>query len=175
MTGCAKDRLRIALVVAAAENNVIGRNGDLPWRMSGDLKWFKQVTMGKPIIMGRKTFESIGKPLPGRTNIVVTRRTDFDVDGAEVFASLDAAIDRARDVAIGDGVDEICVIGGAEIYRETLAIADRLYLTRIAATPEGDAYFPSLDAAEWRVERVGGLSPDEKNNFAADFLIMDRL
>lgn len=166
--------MRLALVVAVAENGVIGRAGDLPWRLSGDLKWFKNVTMGKPVIMGRKTFESIGKALPGRANIVITRRADFVAPGAEVVDSVDAGLAAARAAAEAGGVDEICVIGGAEIYQATLSRADRIYLTRVRAAPDGDAYFPALEDADWRAESAGRVVSGPKNDYDADLVILDR-
>ena len=128
----------IALVVAAAENGVIGRDGKLPWRLSTDLERFRSLTMGKPLIMGRKTFQSLRKPLEGRDNIVVTHSRDFTADGALIAHDLDAALDLARDCATTRHVDEIAVIGGAEIFRQVLPIADRIYLTLVHASPEGD-------------------------------------
>lgn len=136
----------VALVVAMAENRVIGKDGGLPWHIPGDLKLFKQTTMGKPIIMGRKTWQSIGHPLPGRTNIVITRDPAYKADGAQVTGSLEQALDVAADL----GALEAMVIGGAEIYRLALPKADRLYVTRVALSPQGDAYFPEFDTDCWR-------------------------
>ncbi|NQU57073.1 MAG: dihydrofolate reductase [Rhodospirillales bacterium] len=136
----------IALVVALGENRVIGRAGGLPWHIPGDLKLFKKTTMGKPIIMGRKTWESLGRPLPGRTNIVITRAPAYSADGAEVVGDLDQAFAVAGTL----GGEEVMVIGGAEIYRLALPRADRLYLTEVALSPEGDAYFPDFDKGAWR-------------------------
>lgn len=137
----------IAFVVAVARNGVIGRDGGLPWRVSSDLKRFKQITMGKPVIMGRKTWESLPKrPLPGRPNIVITRHRGYVADGAIVVASADEAIARARDAR----PEEICVIGGSDIFNLFLPMADRLYLTEVDLVPEGDVFFPPLDAAQWQ-------------------------
>lgn len=136
----------VSLVVAIARNDAIGVDGGLPWRLPGDLAFFKRVTMGKPLVMGRKTWESLPrKPLPGRPNLVVTRQSDFDAEGAEVFATVETALARAA--ALGE---EIAVIGGAEIYRQALPSADRLYLTEVDAAPEADTFFPSFDRAAWR-------------------------
>ncbi len=137
---------RIAIVVAAAENRVIGKNGALPWRLPEDMKWFREITIGKPCIMGRKTWESLPKrPLPGRTNIVVTRDRGYRAEGAAVVASLDTAIEAgARETS-----EEIVVIGGAQIYAEVLARADRIYLTRVHIIADGDAFFPVLDMGQW--------------------------
>jgi dihydrofolate reductase len=138
----------VSLVVAAAANGVIGRDNAMPWHLPEDLAHFKRLTLGHPVVMGRKTYESIlaslGRPLPGRTNIVVTRQPGFAAPGCTVVGSLAAAIDSARDAS------EVFVIGGAEIYRLALPHAQRVYLTRIDAAFEGDATFPALDPAEWR-------------------------
>lgn len=142
--------MRIALIYARAENGVIGRAGGLPWHIPGDLRFFKAATMGKPIIMGRKTFESIGRPLAGRTNIVVTRNPDFAAAGVRVAHGLDAALDAAERIAAADGVDEVMVIGGAEIFAQALPRADRIYLTEVHARPEGDVRLPALDPRAWR-------------------------
>lgn len=140
----------IALIVAAADNNVIGINNEMPWHIPDDFKHFKTVTMGKPCIMGRKTFESIvaqlGKPLPGRTNIVVTR-TPQTFDGAVVSASLELAIEAAEE----ENPDEIMIVGGAQIYAQALEqkLVDKIYLTRVHQSPDGDAFFPALDMNDW--------------------------
>ena len=139
--------MTITLIVAVAENGVIGRGGQLPWRLPADLKHFKAVTMGKPVLMGRRTWESIGRPLPGRRNIVVSRQPGYAAAGAEVFAGLDDALR-----ALGAEA-EVMIIGGAEIYRAALAQATRVHLTRVHAAPEGDVFFLPLDAG-WR--RVAG-------------------
>ena len=143
----------IALILARADNGVIGRAGGLPWHLSGDLKFFKAQTLGKPVIMGRKTFQSIGRPLPGRPNLVVTRDPAFRPPGVEVFADLDAALARAQDLAIESGAEEVMVIGGGQIYELTLPLARRIYLTEVHASPEGDTSFPALDPAAWREVR----------------------
>jgi dihydrofolate reductase len=136
--------MRVSLIVAVARNGVIGRDGDLPWRIPADLRFFKQVTMGKPIVMGRKTFESIGRALPGRTNIVVTRDPDFNAADVRIARSLKDAL------AIAGDADEAMVIGGAQIYALALPRADRIYLTEVDAAPDGDVRFPVRDAAAWR-------------------------
>ena len=143
---------RIVLVVAVAANGVIGRDGDLPWRLPSDLKRFKQLTLGKPVVMGRKTFASIGRPLPGRPNIVITRDPDFSAPGVLVAPSPDAGLEAARLEAERLGVEEICVIGGGEIYRQLFGRADILHVTHVAASVEGDTRFPEIDPA--RFERV---------------------
>jgi dihydrofolate reductase len=140
----------IILVVAVAENGVIGRDNQLPWRIKSDLKFFKSVTMNKPVVMGRKTYGSIGKPLPGRTNIVVTRQADFSANGIVVAPGLDRALTVARGDALRRGADAIAVIGGTDIFRQTIPLADRLILTLVHAKPPGDTYFPAVDPAVWR-------------------------
>lgn len=133
----------VSLIAAVAENGVIGRDGDLPWRLPADLRRFRALTMGKPVIMGRKTWQSIGKALPGRRNIVVTRDRSFAAAGAEVVASLDAAFDLMADAG------EAMVIGGGEIYAAAMARADRLDITHVHAAIDGDTFFPEIDAAVW--------------------------
>ena len=132
MTG----KVRIAFVVATAENGIIGRNGKLPWRLPSDLKRFRQVTLGKPVVMGRKTYDSIGKPLDGRENIVVTRQAGFSRPGVHVASSVEQALALGQELAEGRGVDEVMVIGGAEVYRVALPRAERIYLTLVHAEPE---------------------------------------
>jgi dihydrofolate reductase len=136
---------RVALVVAVARNGVIGKDGGLPWRVPGELKRFKELTLGKPVIMGRKTWESLpNKPLPGRQNIVVTRQADYKAAGADVAGSVAEALEKAG------AAPEVCIIGGAEIYGRSLPLASRIYLSEIPLEPVGDAYFPRLDMAVWR-------------------------
>lgn len=152
---------RIVLVVAAGRNGVIGRNGDLPWRLPSDLKRFKAATLGKPVVMGRKTWESLPKrPLPGRANLVVSR-TLAAAPGAQVFASLDEALEEARVEAAAAGVEEVCVIGGAEIYAASLPQADSVLLTEVDLAPEGDAMFPPLDPDQWAVRSAERVEPGE--------------
>jgi dihydrofolate reductase len=138
---------RIAFVVAVARNGVIGRRGELPWRISSDLKRFKQITMGKPVIMGRKTWESLPRrPLAGRLNVVITRHRDYKAEGAVIVGSVEQAVQCASK----SETEEICVIGGSEIFHQFLPLADRLYLTEVDLEPEGDVVFPPLDFTEWR-------------------------
>ena len=152
----------IALIVAVARNGVIGADNKLPWHLPGDLKHFKAVTLGKPVVMGRKTFESIGRPLPGRLNIVVTRDHDYlatnpVANGVTLVHSLEAALQLADVAAQSAGVAEIAVIGGADIYRQALPLATTVYLTRVELEVSGDACFPGLDPARWRrTESVQG-------------------
>ena len=144
-----KKTLPLSLIAALGENRVIGVDNSMPWHLPGDFKYFKATTLGKPIIMGRKTWDSLGRPLPGRLNLVVSRQTDLALEGAEVFPSLDAAVERAQAWALEQGVDELMLIGGAQLYAQGLEQADRLYLTRVALSPEGDAWFPAFDANQW--------------------------
>lgn len=144
--------LPLSLIVAFAENRVIGLDNQMPWHLPADLKHFKAKTLGKPIIMGRKTWDSLGRPLPGRLNVVVSRQADLQLEGAEVFTSLDAAIVRADQWAREQGVDELMLIGGAQLYTQALPLAQRLYLTRIALSPQGDAFFPEVDLRQWHCE-----------------------
>lgn len=151
----------VAMIAAMALNRVIGVDNALPWYLPEDLRFFKRMTQAKPLVMGRKTFQSIGRPLPGRLNIVVTRDTDFHHEGIRVCHDLPAALALADQQATIDGVEEIMVMGGAEIYAQALPHASRLYLTEVAIEVEGDARFPELDPAEWEeVQRVPG-SPAE--------------
>lgn len=140
---------RIALIAAVADNGVIGVDGGLPWRIPADLKHFKTLTMGKPIVMGRRTFESIGRPLPGRANIVVSGSREAMPDGVEVAATIEEALSIARRRARESGAEEIMIIGGEALYRAFLPWADRLYLTEVHEEAKGDACFPRLDAGEW--------------------------
>jgi dihydrofolate reductase len=160
--------MKIVLVAAIGENNVIGRDGQLPWRLKSDLKHFRELTIGKPVVMGRKTFESIGKPLAGRTNIVLTRDLSVKVPGGALATSLDAALGYARDDARKRGVDEIMVIGGSDVFADTLPLAHRLEITHVHAAPKGDAYFPPIDPAVWRevVRREYPAGPDDSASFA---------
>ena len=144
-----KNTLPLSLIAALDENRVIGVDNSMPWHLPGDFKYFKATTFGKPIIMGRKTWDSLGRPLPGRLNIVVSRQTDLVLEGAEVFPSLDAAVERAESWALAQGVDELMLIGGAQLYAQGLEQADRLYLTRVALSPPGDAWFPEFDLNQW--------------------------
>ncbi|MFZ6045810.1 dihydrofolate reductase [Pseudomonas sp. CR3202] len=143
--------LPLCLIAALAQNRVIGRDNQLPWHLPADLKHFKAMTLGKPIIMGRKTWDSLGRPLPGRLNLVVSRQSDLVLEGAEVFPSLEAAIERAEAWAREVEVEELMLIGGAQLYAEGLALADRLYLTQVELAPEGDAWFPEVSQQDWRL------------------------
>lgn len=165
--------MRIAQIVARADNGVIGRDNGLPWRLSEDMKHFKATTMGKPLVMGRKTYRSIGRPLPGRTTIVITRDRDFDADGVKVAHDLDSAVRLAQEVASADGADEIVIAGGAEIYALALDRTERIYLTEIHATIDGDAYFPDLDPALWR-ETAREDFDAAAGGYGYSFVVLDR-
>jgi dihydrofolate reductase len=143
-------RPKIILVAAVGENGVIGRDGALPWRLKSDMQHFRTVTLGRPVVMGRKTYESIGKPLKDRTNIVISRDPGFTADGIVVAHSLEAAMDIARKDAQQRRVDAIAIIGGAGIFRDALDFADRLEITQVHASPEGDTFFPPIDAKVWQ-------------------------
>lgn len=158
----------ISLIVAMDENGVIGRDGRLPWRQPADLMHFKVLTMGKPILMGRKTFDSIGKPLPGRTNFVLTRDAAWTREGALPVRSLDDAVERAG------GAAELMVIGGADVFRLALPRARRMYLTRIHAKVEGDTHFPPVDWSSWHEVERQAFAADEKHAYAMTFLTLDR-
>jgi dihydrofolate reductase len=150
VSGAPPRPIAIVLVVAVADNGVIGRGNAMPWRLASDLKRFKGLTMGKPVVMGRKTYRSIGKPLPGRTNIVVSRDAAFAAPGILVAGGVDAALACARGDALRRGADEIAVIGGTDIFTQTLPLADRLEVTHVHAQPDGDTFFPPIDQARWR-------------------------
>ncbi len=160
MTGTAP---KIAMIAAVARNGVIGRDGALPWRIPSDMGFFKRTTMGKPIVMGRKQFESVGRPLPGRVNIVVSRQKGYQPDGVLVFSDFAAALDHAKTIAVADGVDEIVIIGGGEIYTLGMPLADRLYLTEVDAEPEGDVRFPKRDPAAWECVDRPVVTPSERD------------
>lgn len=159
----------LSAITAVAENNVIGIHNELPWRLPADMKYFKNVTMGHVVIMGRKTYESFGKALPGRTSIVVTRQKDYVLADATVVHSLEAAIDKSR----SSGEEEAFVIGGAEIYKQSMNVLDKLYLTRIHADFEGDAFFPELDKERWKLVKNEVHEADEKNPYNYSFQVWE--
>lgn len=156
--------VQIAMIAGVAENGVIGANGDMPWHISSDFQHFKRTTMGKPIVMGRKQYESVGRPLPGRVNIVVSRQKGYQPDGVIVIDDFMAAIDHAKAIAEADCVDEVMIIGGGEIYRLGMSIADRLYISHIALAPAGEITFPEIDAAEWRIEAEPDVITSDKDS-----------
>ncbi|MEQ1696405.1 MAG: dihydrofolate reductase [Hyphomicrobiaceae bacterium] len=163
------------MAVAVARNGVIGKDGGLPWRLSSDLKTFRRLTMGKPLVMGRRTFASLGKPLDGRDNLVVTRDRSFKAEGAEIFPTLDAAIARAHEHAQVRGVDEIAIIGGADIYRQILPAADRMYWTEVEANVDGDTCFPDFDRNQWRETAREPIPQGPKDDYPATLITLDRI
>jgi dihydrofolate reductase len=158
---------RISLVVAMDENRLIGVDGGLPWKLSNDLKHFKRLTVGKIVLMGRKTWQSLGRPLPERENWVLTRDASFSPPGARAFTRIDDALAAAGD-------RELMVIGGAELYRQTLRVADRIFLTRVHAKLEGDTWFPELDAAQWRESAREDHPADDRHAHAYSFITLER-
>lgn len=164
----------IALIVAVARNGAIGRDNGLPWRLSGDLQFFKRTTLGKPVVMGRVTFESIGRPLPGRDNIVVSRNPEWNAPGVQSAASLEEALQLARQSAAASGAEEVMVIGGAQIYRQALAQAKRVYLTEVDAEVEGDAFFPSL-GDQWKESSRACYPASERDEYNYCLVQYDRL
>lgn len=162
------------MIAAVAANDVIGFEGGMPWRLPSDMAFFKRTTMGKPIIMGRKQYETVGKALPGRTNIVVTRQADYQRDGVIVINDFEAAIEHAKSIAEGDGVDEIVIIGGGEIYRLGLAHADRLYITHVDLRPDGDTWFPDFSEGEWRLVTRPEVPVSERDSAPFSVAIYER-
>ena len=158
----------LSLIVAAAKNGIIGKDNDMPWHLPADLAYFKKVTLGKPVIMGRKTFESIGRPLPGRRNIVISRNNTYQVTGIEVVNSITEAL------ALVNNVDEVMVIGGGSIYEHCMSFATRLYITHINATIEGDTRFPVVDMNKWYKTKSDVLKADEKNAYNLEFCLYQR-
>ena len=164
--------MKISLIVAVSRNGAIGLNNQLPWYLPEDLKYFKSVTMGKPLIMGRKTFDSIGRPLPGRANIVLTRDPQWTSDGVEVVQSVEQALVAGEIACEAADVDEIMVIGGEQIYRMTIDLADRIYLTQVDTDVEGDAFFPDIDLNNWSQTSVK--LPESIDKHPYQFLVLDR-
>ncbi len=167
--------VKLSLIVAVAENGVIGKDNGLPWKISSDLKYFKERTLGKPVIMGRKTFQSIGRPLPGRVNIVITRDASFAPDGVITALSLDMALDVGKNLALTKGVEEVMVIGGAQIYNLTLPDADRLYLTRVHGEVDGDTRFPPLNPDDWLEASSERHTAGEKDSHDYSLIVLDRI
>lgn len=164
-------RVSISLVVAAAKNNVIGKDNQLLWRLPEDMKFFKNVTWGMPVVMGRKTFESLGKPLPGRKNIVITRQNNWTAEGTIAVKSLDDALFLVKNM----DVKEVMVIGGGEIYQMAFEKAKRIYITRVDAEPEGDTYFPAIDPKVWKLVSQKDHEADEKHQFSYSFQVWERI
>ncbi|MBC5994621.1 dihydrofolate reductase [Pontibacter cellulosilyticus] len=159
----------VSIIVATAENNVIGKDNQLIWHLPADLKHFKQLTMGHPILMGRKTYESIGKPLPGRTSIIITRQKDYKAEGCIVAHSVKEAIAKAKEID-----EKVCIIGGAEIYKQALPLTDCIELTKIHHTFDGDTFFPEIKEDEWTVTAEEKHEPDEKNKYSYTFQTLRR-
>ncbi|MDO7084351.1 type 3 dihydrofolate reductase [Pseudocolwellia sp. AS88] len=158
----------LSMVVATANNRVIGKDNDMPWHLPADLAYFKKTTLGKPVIMGRKTYESIGRPLPGRQNIVISRDINYKAEGVETVTSVDAAL------ALVSEVEEVMVIGGGAIYQHCLPAADRLYITHIEAEIEGDTQFPFYDTNIWKKVSSSKYLADDKNAFNLDFCVYEK-
>ncbi|AFT68754.1 Protein containing dihydrofolate reductase region domain [Alloalcanivorax dieselolei B5] len=166
--------VRVAMIVAMARNRVIGRDNKLPWYLPNDLKYFKRTTLGKPVVMGRLTWESLGRPLPGRTNIVISRDPHYQAEGAKVVADLDQALELAGNVAFIDGQDEVMILGGAQIYALALPRADRLYITEVQADVDGDAWFPRWDRSQWVERGRESFKAEGPNPYDYDFVVFDR-
>jgi dihydrofolate reductase len=152
------------MIAGVARNNVIGANGGIPWRIPSDMAFFKRTTMGKPLVMGRKQYETVGRPLPGRTNIVVTRQIGFSPEGVLVANSLAEGLELAQTVAAETGATEVMVIGGGEIYAQAMPLADRLYISHVDLAPEGDTVFPPIDPALWEVAEEPEVPPSDKDD-----------
>ena len=159
----------LSLIVAISENHVIGREGQLPWHLSADLKRFKQLTMGHHIVMGRKTYDSIGRQLPGRISVVLTRQSEWTVEGVLTACDLPTALKLAGDD------EEVFVIGGSQIYQLALPLVDRLYVTQVHATVDGDTYFPAITDDQWQLQQTDSFAADEKNDHDYSFLVYSRL
>lgn len=160
---------RLSLIVAMAKNRVIGANGAIPWHLPNELRLFKSVTMGHHIIMGRKTYESIGRLLPGRTTVIVTRQQDYRVEGAVIAHSLQDAVAACSDD------EEIFVIGGGELYLAAMPVADRIYLTVVDAEPVGDTFMPEMAAAQWREHSSQAFAADDRHQYSYRFMVYDRI
>lgn len=159
----------LSMIVAHAENRIIGKDNDMPWHLPADLAYFKKTTLGKPVVMGRKTYESIGRPLPGRQNIVISRNADYQIEGVDVVTSVDEALVKAGNV------DEIMVIGGGAIYQHCMSAADKLYVTHINASIDGDTQFAQYDTdKDWQKVSSEFYAADEKNAYDLDFCIYER-
>jgi dihydrofolate reductase len=168
--------IRLSLIVAQGRNRVIGSAGQLPWRLKDDLAHFKRTTMGAPVIMGRKTWESLPKrPLPGRPNIVISRDWNYDAAEARVYSSVSPAINAAKAMALRAGQTEVFIIGGAAVYELALPLADRIYLTEVDAAPEGDVFFQALDTLNWSQSRLARFEAGEGNDHAFTIKVLDRV
>lgn len=166
--------IRVSMIAAVAENGVIGASNSMPWHLPGDFAFFRRITMGKPHIMGRKTFESIGKPLPGRTNIVVSSNPGYRPEGVLVADSPEKALALALSVAAGQGADEVMIGGGGVLYQALMGRADRLYITHVALSPPGDTRFPPIDPAIWQVTETPEIAPSAKDTASFRIKVYDR-
>lgn len=167
--------IKTLIIVAVSRNGVIGRDGDMPWRLSTDLKRFKALSMGKPLVMGRKTFESVGsKPLPGRPHVIVSSSAAINMPGVETAPTVDEALARAKVLARESGADAICIAGGGEIYRQTIALADQLHVTHVETDLEGDTHFPDIDPALFALDEEIAVPAGEKDNFPTRYAIYRR-
>ncbi|WP_208435945.1 dihydrofolate reductase [Bartonella phoceensis] len=164
----------VCLIAAVAENGVIGREGTMPWHLSTDLQRFKALTFGNPVIMGRKTWDSLGRSLPGRTNIVITRNGTFMAEGAVIVRSLSQACSVAKEVAFQNGADAIFIIGGGEIFQQGLHIADKIFLTEILASIKGDSFFPIFDKEKWTIVQTQYISEGDKDSHPTRFVVYER-
>ncbi len=165
---------KLSAIVAQSRNNVIGRDGGLPWHLSSDLKLFKKYTMGKPVMMGRTTWEGLPFPLPGRPNLVLTRNKDYFSPDAEIFHSIRGLVGRGYEIAGEKNLTEVMLVGGATLYKELLPYCDRLYVTEVLADIEGDAYFPILERDDWRITKEERFARGERDDFDFIFRILDR-
>ena len=166
--------IKIAMIAGVAENGVIGSDQTIPWRVPSDMAFFKRTTMGKPIIMGRKQFETVGKPLSGRANIVITRQRDYQPEGVLVVHDIETALEQARRIAEADGVDEIMIIGGGELYAQLMGRADRLYITHIDLQPTGDVLFPAIAPEQWTVVDLPEVAPSPKDEASYRVKVYER-
>ncbi|HXR82675.1 MAG TPA: dihydrofolate reductase [Hanamia sp.] len=158
-------------IVAASENNIIGREGNLPWRLPNDFKYFKNKTWSMPVIMGRNTFESLKKDLPGRINIVVTKRTDWHPRNVFIVHNISEAVEKAKEC----DANEIFIIGGGEIFKQTINNVDRIYLTRVHTNVQGDTFYPELDSSKWKLVKEEQHTADERNNYPYTFEVWERI
>jgi dihydrofolate reductase len=165
---------KIAMIAGVAENGVIGNDQTIPWRVPSDMAFFKQATMGKPIVMGRKQYETVGKPLPGRTNIVITRQQGYQPEGVLVFHDIEDALAKAGEIAVADGVDEVMIIGGGELYAQLMDRADRLYITHIDLAPPGDVRFPAIAPEQWSVVDLPEVTPSPRDEASFRVKVYER-
>jgi dihydrofolate reductase len=162
------------MIAGVAENGVIGSDQTIPWRVPSDMAFFKKTTLGKPIVMGRKQYETVGRPLPGRTNIVITRQQGYQPDGVLVFHDIESALEKARVIAADDGVDEIMIIGGGELYAQIMERAERLYISHIDLSPAGDVRFPEIVPEHWVVVDTPEVAPSPKDEASYRVKVYER-